>query len=394
MRPIGRMLRRSAVLATVLALVVSATALAVTWGPAVAVDASGHAYSAFPKTIMVTGTQRVHVFYGEDNGTTRTVWYRSSADGGSTFGTPVQVSHVSAYGAVAGSIARDGTNLDLVWSEFNSDGNYRIWYRRSINSGTDWSTPVALTSALGYAISPDVTRSGDRVTVAYTDGNTDKIYVRISTNGGVSFGTKQSVATTTNQPYGGDLFFEGFVAVGDSSGTITVAWNSNNATIRTRRSTDGGVTWSTSVTLATNSYGHPITLTTNASKVIIGYKSVTSVGSRATQRHSGDEGVHWTAAAYVGAGPSGTPMFAYGGGVLRTVYSRCTVSDCSSEAVFFRTSSDFATTWSAESRASRTVDTPKAFAGGVGVIANGQSVVIYTRFDGGSSYKLYARKTV
>ena len=64
MRPIGRTLVRSTALATVLSVVMTATTLAVTWGPAVAVSASGHAFSTFEDAV-VTGTQKVHVFYTE-----------------------------------------------------------------------------------------------------------------------------------------------------------------------------------------------------------------------------------------------------------------------------------------------------------------------------------------
>jgi hypothetical protein len=394
MRPIGRMLRRSAVMATVLALVVSATALAVTWGPAVAVSASGHA-SALPEAAVVTGTQRVHVFYTEE-GTPWQAWYRQSSDGGATWAARVRLSHGTAYGAEASAINRYGTTLDVVWWEWDASSNYRIWYRQSLNAGTSWSTPIVLTPSIGDAGRADVARAGDRVTVTYTDGASGKIYVRISTNGGASFGARVAIGTTTNQPYlPSASSYDAYASDGDSAGTITVVWDSSSSAIKIRRSTDGGATWSTPVTLETNSYGYPITLTTVSAKIIIGYIFKTPGGSRATQRHSADEGLHWTAAAYVAAGaPSGVPSYAYRGGVLRAVYTRCTASDCSTEAAFSRTSTDFGTTWSGESRASRSVDAPYAFALGVGVIANGQSVVIYERWDGGSTTKLYSRMTV
>jgi hypothetical protein len=394
MRPIGRTLVRSTALATVLSLVVTATTFGVSWAPVVAVSASGHAYSAFPRTIVVAGSGRVHVSYGEDDSVNRTVWYRSSGDDGATFHAPVQISHPSAYGAFAGSIGRDGTNVDIVWLEFDASNNFRVWYRRSINNGTDWGAPLALTAATGAGVSPDVARSGNRVTVAFTDGLSGKVYVRTSTNGGVSFGGRKAIGVSTNQPYQSLLFYEGFPSVGDSNGTINVAWSSSSTTIKTRRSTDGGANWSTLVTLSSGSYGTPITLTTAASKVIIGFKLSTAAGSRATQFHSTDEGAHWAAAGYVGAAPSGVPSFAYGGGVLRTLYTRCTASDCSTQAAFFRTSTNFGASWSAESRASRSSDTPYAIADGVGVLANGQSIVIYGYWDGAAIYNLYARKTV
>jgi hypothetical protein len=392
MRPTARILRRSAALATILALIVSATALAVTWSSTVAVSASGHAF-ALPEAVVVTGTQKVHVFYTE-HGTAYQAWYRQSADGGATWAAPVRISHAAATGAEASAINRDGTTLDVVYFEWDASGNTRIWYRQSVNAGTSWSSPLALTPSVGDAGKADIARAGTRVTFTYTDGVSGKVYVRISTNGGVSFGARVALGTTTNQPYLPAVSYDGYASDGDSAGTITVVWDSSSTTIKMRRSTDGGANWSLPVTLETHSYGHWITLTTASAKIMIGYKFKTTGGSRATQRHSGDEGLHWTAAAYVDGVPSGPPVFAYGGGIWRTAYERCTVSDCSSSATFYRTSSDFATTWSVESQASQSTHTPRAYPGGVGVIANGQSVVVYTHFDGGSMENLYARRTV
>jgi hypothetical protein len=370
----------------------SATALAVSWGPVVAVSTSAHGF-ALPESTVVTGTQKVHVFYTEF-GTKYQAWYRQSADGGATWASPVLISHSSAYGAEASAINRNGTTLDVVWWEWNSTNQTRVWYRNSVNAGTSWSTPIAL-SAIGDVGKSDVARDGSRVTVTWTDGATGKVYVRISTNGGGSFATKVSLGTTSNQPFLPDASsYEAYVSDGDSAGTISVVWDSSSTTIKMRRSTDGGANWSTAVTLDTNSYGAWVTLTTAASKIIIGYKFKTTNGSRATQRHSSDEGLHWTAAGYVGRLPSAVPMYAYGGGVLRATYNGCPVSDCSTgEATYYRTSTDFGTTWSTESKVSRSTDTPNAYAVGIGVIANGQSVVIYRRTDFSTFDYLYARKS-
>jgi hypothetical protein len=393
MRPIGRTLRRSVVLATVLALVASATALAVTWSSPVAVTTSGHGY-AQPESVVVTGTQRVHVFYTE-HVTAYKAYYRQSPDGGATWAAPVRLSHSTAYGAAASAINRYGNTLDVVWWEWDASFNYRIWYRQSLDAGAHWSTPIALTPAVGDAGKADIARAGDRVTFTYTDGASAKVYVRISTNGGASFGARMLIGTTTNQPFLPATSHEGFASDGDSAGTITVVWDSSSTTIKMRRSTDGGVTWGTTVTLETHSYGRWISLTTSSAKIIIGYLFSTAAGARATQRHSSDEGLHWTAAAYVGAGAlSFVPSFAYGGGILRAVYERCTTTNCSSSATFYRTSGDFGSTWSAESQASASIHTPYAYPDGVGVLPNGQSVVIYEHNNGSGTTNLYSRMTV
>ena len=277
--------------------------------------------------------------------------------------------------------------------EWDAANHSRILYRNSLNAGTDWSTSQALTS-LGNVGKADVARAGDRVTVSWSDGATGKVYVRISTNGGASFGAKMSIGTTTNQPFlPDDSSYEGRVSDGDSAGTITVVWDSSSTAIKMRRSTNGGTTWGTLTTLATTSYGSDISLMTSASKIIVGYMTSTIAGSRATQRHSSDEGLHWTAAAYVGGAPSGPPIFAYSGGVLRTAYDRCNI-DCSSDATYFRTSTDFGGTWSGESQASRAVHAPFAYPLGIGAIASGQTVVIYEHSNGGGTLNIYARKTI
>jgi hypothetical protein len=319
--------------------------------------------------------------------------YRRSGDGGSTWSDPVQLSGPGANGALAQALNRFGTaTIDAVWLEFDAQNHFHAWYRRSLNNGFDWGDRIRLTSLTGDAGTADVARFGDRVTVAYTDGATGQVNVRISTDGGETFAPKRQVGVTSNQPYSDADSYDGFVGVVDASGTITVVWDSDDTTLLAKRSTNGGATWSAATTLATNADGRQTTILSAAAKVIVGYTSLVNNRWRATQRRTLDEGVHWQPAGLVGGEDSFLPVFGYGGGVLRLAYERC-LSSCSQSRAFFETSSDFGATWTTFTQVNDADHTPYAYPVGVVPAAGGQTVVIYTTVNGVEQSFIYARRT-
>lgn len=393
MPSIRRALRASVILSTAFTLVWSQAATAVTWGTVAVISDSGHAYGSYHSTAAVTGTETVHVVFSEDDPTDPVVMYRRSIDGGTTWDPAVEISRPEASLAYAGAFRASGTTLDLVTFESNGSGEWRLWYRRSINEGVDWSDPMRLTPLDGNAGAPDVARSGDRVTVAYTDGNSGKIYVRVSTDGGDTFGAKQLIASTTNQPFQGDDSYDGFVQAVDAAGTINVAWDSSARRIMTRRSRNGGSSWGTARTLATNAYGSIITAVASNAKVIVGYTSAVDGFWRATARRSIDEGHTWKGAQLIGGRRSFDPIFAIRDGVYRVTFEHCTTTDCSSVETLFSTATNGGGPWQTPVRVSRKADTPAAFPVGIGALDDGRSVVVYGHVDGSGDAFIYSRTT-
>lgn len=394
MPTIRRGLRRGIVVAAVLTFIGAHTVVAVDWAPASFISSSGAAGAPMQST-AVTGQQTVHVAFTDQSGPGAVAMYRRSADGGLTWGTAVEVSRPEAFGATALALESEASNLDLVIGEFDAADNFFLWYRRSVNEGTEWSDPVRLTPLVGDAGKADVARSGNRVTVAWTDGATGRVYARISTDGGVTFRSRELVGHTNNQPYSDFDSYDGWVAVAETGGIIGVAWKRDDHTLVFKRRLN--TNWTAPATLSETADGLYVTLMGSGSRVAVGYTSAVNGHWRATLRRSLNTGATWRSPVLVGERDSWFPIFEMRGGVLRAAYSRCLEvinRQCTREAAYYRTSANDATDWSASSKVSRKGDSPRAFAVGLGALSGGRSVVVYGRIDASEEQSLLARKTL
>jgi len=140
-------------------------------------------------------------------GLTNGVGAVSGTISGSTFtwGTPTAVKTYSNTTALADKewFAADSAtgNVYSCWTKFDAAGDH-IMFSRSTNGGASWSAELELNSAaeIGYvqgsrvAVGP----AGEVYVVWYSIGSTtnnDFIYIRKSTNGGLSFGAETQVTT-------------------------------------------------------------------------------------------------------------------------------------------------------------------------------------------------------
>ncbi len=390
----GLALRRAVVTAAVLAVIGSQAVTAVEWNAVATISNSGTASAPLQST-AVTGTQTVHVAYTDQVGEGAFALYRRSTDGGANWEPPVDLSRDEAFGSTSLAIESDGTTVDLVIGELDALGHFALWYRRSMDEGANWSPPLRLTSVNGQAGKADVSRSGSRVTVAWTDSVSGTVYVRTSTDGGGDFGPRVRIGETSNQPYANDSY-DAWAAVADDAGTINVAWKRNDRTLRVKRSTSGGAGWSSSRTLADRTDGLYISLVAAGKKVFVGYTDAVEGHWRATMRRSMDEGATWKSSVRVGGQDSWFPIFEVRGRLLRTAFSRCVEDverECVHEVAYLRTSQDFGRGWSATSKVSRSGDTPFAFATGLGALADDRTIVVFGRIDADEEQALFARST-
>jgi hypothetical protein len=379
---------RSITLSGILLLALAQPALA--WDDPDVISESGHASAFLQSTAAVDG-ERIHVAYSDRAGGMTTAVYRRSPRG-ETWKEPVILSDPGAFGAVSFGLDADEANVDVVIGEFDASGRYVLWYRRSLNHGRDWQAPKRLTPLAGDAGKADVARDGDRVTVIWTDRDTGKIFVRTSTDGGATFGVRRQVAQTNAQPYPGQDAPDGHPVIGDADGTINIAWNANNHTIRARRSRDGGATWGPVTALATNADGQEITLMAVRDRIVVGYTATVNGFARATQRRSRNSGGTWLAAGHVAGKNSSRPIFDFHHSRLFVTYGKCLTGECQEEATYHRLSLNFGADWLGIQRASLSSDTPRAFPVGLGAADGGRTVVLYVRETSSGDHYLYGRK--
>src|SRR5882762_5425796 len=179
--------------------------------------------------------------------------FSRSADHGATFSTPKSLSN-NIGSSASPQVTVDLTgNINVAW-ENNGPGNFDIFFSRSADKGTTFSTPKNLSNSLGQSRSPQIALdAGGNINVVWTDNtppdvSPDIFFVR-SSDGGTTFSTAQNISHNSGSSSNPLLTV-------DAGANINVAWGDNtpgNQDIFFARSTDSGATFSTPVNLSEDS---------------------------------------------------------------------------------------------------------------------------------------------
>ena len=361
-------LRRLAIgpLAVALTLLLAAQVVGLSWTGDRPLTASGGAY-AYGGGLAVSSKSVVHAIYEQSVLGSFAVFYRRSANSGTTWGTPLQLSRPSVGEAGAPSIDARGAAVAAVWIEGDkiiSGLDSVVMLRRSSDGGRTWKAPVQVSASQGRAGLPRVLLGASgRVLVTWTDQVSAKILLRVSTNGGTSFGPTITLGRTTSHPLRDQALYEAYPTLAAGSGVVYSTYFTGPRTLKLRTSTDGGGHWSKAVTIATNASGQGVSVAATGSTVLVGYAAVKSGDIWAVVRRSTNKGGRWSAPIALGAKsspPSFAPVLVYRAGAFHAAFERCASSACARSAVYYRTSAKGAT-WStpkASSVRKRTFDYP------------------------------------
>jgi hypothetical protein len=305
------------------------------------------------------------------------IFIRRSTDSGATWNARQELGSDGLYNAIAGS----GTDVDVVWWEGGFTAGSALHYRHSADSGVSFSAPVDLATG-SYPDDwyiPNLARRRNVVASIWYDGQPSLIRIRISTDGGASFGSVTDLATVST-PYGP----RPAVAVGN--GVIYAAYFVDETHVNMRRSLDDGATWTPAIELAPDAihdYLVALSLTAARDHAYLAYATKSGVSEWVRYVRTIDKGATWTTAADLSS-PSGHPSYHpvidLDSGVVRIVYYECTVSNCSNAVVTYRQSSN-GTTWTAPETASLTAT---SWADPTGVGYAGRVIVLYGADHGDS----------
>ncbi|MDB4958635.1 MAG: Myxococcales trans domain protein, partial [Myxococcales bacterium] len=184
-----------------------------------------------------------------------------------------------------------GTNVYAAWSELVGTTT-EVYFRSSTNGGVTWGNIINVTSSQALtsvkpmlAVAPAAMMGGsDRIIVAYQTvaGGVRDIRVQVSTDSGQTFGNP-----TTNLDGAGDSFHH---VVAIRGLTVVVAWEKLDTTtlnrdIESRTSTDGGVTFAAEIKVnvgsgATRFAGRPQVGITGAGGVVWAWREQRAGSSR------------------------------------------------------------------------------------------------------------------
>ena len=261
-------------------------------------------------------------------------------------------------------------------------------YARSTNAGASFGSSVRLSPLDQIAVQVDVARGPNgRVVVSWTRGvpysEDSSVRVRVSTDGGASFGPTRVIASNGA--------IAGRVALGD--GVIYVAYSTVNFKARVRRSVDGGNTWNDAFKVST-ARGDGPTITASGSTAYVGFQRCSSTTCATSVRTTTNSGSSWSVPVNLTSStgkPAEVPELTVSGAIVRAAYARCrTFTECAETDVYYRESSN-GTTWTSQEKVS-TSSTDLALPQGIAV--SGRILVMYSAstFTNERQGELYVRR--
>lgn len=204
------------------------------FGPQLALDASGNLYVAWE----------------DDFNSQSDISFSSSSDKGATFSAPKNLSNNSGS-SISAQLAVDSSgNVSVIWAD-KTPGTFNILFTRSTDKGATFSSPKNVSNSLGSSTNPQISVDAGGNIYAVWQGNVPPslsrdIFFARSADGGATFAAPQSLANA----FGSTPF--PWLTV-DAAGNINVSWTDttlgNPQTFFTQ-STDRGATFSATQNLS------------------------------------------------------------------------------------------------------------------------------------------------
>ena len=196
--------------------------------------------SASPE-IAIDSSDNIHLVWADETPGNLEIYYKKSADGGTTW-TTKRLTWISGWSERPVIATDSSDNIHVTWYDYNP-GNPEIFYKKSTDGGITWTTK-RLTTNSTQSVAPDITiDSNDNIHLVWYNEETTgdyEIFYKKSTDGGTTWTTKRLTWNTewSERPY---------IAT-DSNDNIYVVWydfSPGNPEIFYKKSTDGGITWTT-----------------------------------------------------------------------------------------------------------------------------------------------------
>jgi hypothetical protein len=340
------------------------------WNPEVQLTTNPNGVETTQKIVAARGNY-VHVVWTDFRHPETEIYYKRSTNSGATWEAETRFTNQAgiSYGP---QICVYQSNVYVVWYDYR-DGNMEIYFKRSADDGTTWDPVVRLTNSLAASLYPAISNAGEKLYVTFTDSRSgnDKIYLKSSTDGGVTWGSDvQLSAGALNSRYSStdsyansvyvtwidtrfgnsEIFFKRSTDNGNNWGPETRLTNNSassdissvNATgqfvsvfwqddrdghpeIYFKRSTDQGLTWTVDARMTNGNYeARNMSSTATGNNIHFVWEEVINFSKEIFYNRSTDGGITWTGRTYVtpqgGSDYGYNPSIAFTGTTVHTVW--------------------------------------------------------------------------
>ena len=246
-------------------------------------------FSFYP-AVAASGST-VHVVWQDDRDGNPEIYYKRSTNGGTTWSVDTRLTNQVDF-SIGPSVAVSGNIVHVVWQDFR-DGNPEIYYKRSTNGGTSWSADMRLTNDPNFRQPASVSASGNFVHIAWMDlrdGNPE-IYYKRSTNDGVSWLSDTRLTNNTN--------ISTVPTVSVSGSNVSLCWvddRDGNTEIYYKRSTNGGVSWSSDTRLTNDpNISTSPSIISSGTAIHVVWQDDRDGNNEIYYKRSTDNGINWIA---------------------------------------------------------------------------------------------------
>ena len=147
--------------------------------------------SSAPYSIAVHNG-KVDLIYGDRSTGAAEVYHMYSLDNGGNWSNPVMISVDDGSDSFNAKMAVEEDSIHIVWVEIKENWNYEIYYRSSTDGGESWGSIQRLTNDPAYSDGPTIAINDSNVHIVWMDERDDpagnnSIYYKYITNGGLSW---------------------------------------------------------------------------------------------------------------------------------------------------------------------------------------------------------------
>jgi len=312
-------------------------------------NATGNSFTSLNNArCIATNGNFLHAVFEDYRDGNDEIYYKRSIDGGTNWEADLRLTN-NTSNSIFPSLAVSGSQVHLVWQEYR-DGNWEIYYKRSQDGGTTWSADTRLTNNTADSFNPSIAISNSQINVVWTDFRDNyngEIYYKRSTDSGMNWDTDTRL---TNNP--ALSYYPSITATGSQ---VHVVWYDNrdgNNEIYYKRSQNGGTTWETDTRLTNDTaISYSPSVAVNGLKVHIVWFDFRDGNWEIYYKRSTDGGTIWNADTRLtnNSAKSIYPSIAVSGSQVNVVWQDERDGNPNTE-IYFKRSTDGGTIWDADTR--------------------------------------------